>query len=190
MGEYRNGPNWRIPLPKQCWKSGETEHLLDCTILADVRCFVSPVFTLVMTGLVAGTAFVLSQTIKGMQYNYIVFGTFALIGGNLLLFARSWTEQVSIGFWSKLEYANELRTPMMVLHENELYIFLPTKSIAEATQEAVKAKRREKGRYAEEMVESKARARAAVAPETPAGEEPLPGSISRRDHLPSIKLDE
>jgi hypothetical protein len=120
----------------------------------------------------------------------------ASLAGAGLLALKSWREPVRVVLWSCQTHAGDVRFPDMVIHDNELHLFVPTVSLAEATTAELMTRRRQGRRYAEDATSGAAAVQSDTARPTraPAREDPAPAppSVTRplREKLPPIKLDE
>ena len=109
---------------------------------------------------------------------------------------KSSREPVRMVIWSCDAHADPVRAGDLVIYDNELYLFAPSASLAEAATAELMARRRKGRRYAEDA-DGGAEAGSSDNPRptrSPAGEEPraAPPSVTRplREALPPIKLDD
>ena len=187
--ENRHGLTWQIELPEQCWKCGTTQNLLPRQYEREVRGFEQPVAIVGATLMLTAMFLLVFYLVPSWITFLLLVAT--LVGGGVLLWVRSWTEEVRITIYTSPEHEAELRCPDLVVDQNELYVFLPTASLAEATNQQLLQQRR---RLAQDRGYDEGGSAAAAAPPSPANDErPSPqqhfGYIKPKQlDLPPIKL--
>ncbi len=182
--ENRVGLKWQVALPQQCWQCGKTTGVEQRESSRSVRCFDNPVA--IVSG-AYGSAVVLLLLWAFLPWGLpLKLAILLAIGGSALLFIKSWKERVRIVIWTCPEHAADLPDCGCAVNEDELYLFVPSESLAEtARAEQQAARRREQGPPA-----SKAASDASAPPPPSAAEPPSPSrSLGSRTELPPLKLD-
>jgi hypothetical protein len=179
--ENRDGTKWNVNLPKQCWKCSRKDGLRSREYEFGTRSVEAPVAILACSVGIALFSFLLGLW---LYFPLALFAFAILAGGFVMMYVKSWPEQVRLVQWTCTEHADAMRQPEVVVYENELHLIPATQELAEAAGAELAAKRRAGGQYAE------ARSNATVDPmaraETPAPPKP---QGYKRDELPPIKLD-
>jgi uncharacterized membrane protein len=191
--EVSQGGKWSLTLPKQCWCCGTQQRVESQQISRDVRTYDVPPAMLLLGAVVA----VLLLLIGVFKSIWIAVLGLVLVGaGAVLLMLKSWREPVRMVIWSCDAHADDLRTPDLVIYDNELYLFTPSASLAEAATAELMARRRKGRRYSEGADDQPvARSSDAERPTRPSAGDtsgPAPPSIPRplREELPPIKMDD
>ena len=128
--------DWTVELPQLCWKTAQTTGLVPCVFELRLRSFERPLTILVAMFL--GLMFVSSLScLLGPWLTPTLYGTIVLVG-LIVLFIKSWRENVHLTIWSRPEHAEELACPRMVVHNDHLYIHLPSTELARAAAAAVR----------------------------------------------------
>jgi len=191
--EASQGGKWILTLPKQCWCCGTQQRVESQQVTRDLRTFDVPPAMLLL-GAVATVLLLLIGVFTSIWV--VILGLLLIAAGAGLLMLKNWREPVRMVMWSCEAHAAEMRAPDLVLYDNELVLFAPSVSLAEAATAELMARRRKGRRYAED---ADGGATTAISdsprpPRTPAGEEPRPAQpgVSRplREELPPIKFDD
>ena len=192
--EVSQGGKWSLTLPKQCWCCGTQQRVESQQLSRDVRTYDLPPSMLMLGAVVAVLLIVVGLFTARMWA--VLLGLVLVGAGAVLLMLKSWREPVRMVLWSCDAHADEVRAPDLVIYDNELYLFAPTASLAEAATSELMARRR-KGRRHAEVGESMPESRpseSARPTRSPTGEEPRtsPPSVNRpvREELPPIKMDD
>jgi hypothetical protein len=137
--EHREGFTWHIRLPVQCWRCGQQQGLWQREIEVNVRGFEH---ALSIVGAAGGCAlFFWLLAVWSRSLWMFVFGLASVVAGWGLLYVKSWIETVDLHMYTCPDHAGELRLPGLVVHENELHLFLPTDSLSQATRFELRAER-------------------------------------------------
>jgi hypothetical protein len=138
--ECRVNKTWSIILPDNCWACGTTEDLADRQYDVEIRGYDSG--APISMGTIGISLCCLLLACLFLSFNLLLISLLVLVIGGVLFFAKSWTEQVRLVISTCPQHADELRRPDIVLDENELFLFLPTETLALATRAQQQAKRR------------------------------------------------
>jgi hypothetical protein len=189
--EVSEGGRWAVVLPSQCWCCGTRQRLKQIQSLRDVRTFDVPPPLLLLGAITAAVLILLGLFFKSVVT--FALGAFLVPAAAGLLVLRSWTEPVKVTMATCEMHAAEARFPDLALFENELYLYAPTATLAEAACAELVAKRRQGSRYNADAAEREApsardeRTERAAADDT----QPFtPGPRPLREELPPIKFDE
>jgi len=180
--ENRDGTKWTVNLPKQCWQCSKKDGLRSREYEFDTRSFEAPVAILACTVGVAILALLLGMW---LYFPLAIFSLAILAGGFILMYVKSWPEQVRLVQWTCNDHADAMRQPEIVVYENELHLILATQELADAASAELAAKRRAGGQYTE--TKSSATVDPMARTEAPPPAKPQPPY--KRDELPPIKLD-
>lgn len=142
--ENRVGLKWQLALPKQCWQCGKTDELQRQETNRSLRCFDNAIA--IISGSY-GSALVLLLVWVFAPWEWPAkLALLLVVGGSLLMFIKSWKERVRIVIWTCAEHAAELPSCACAVNEDDLYLFVPSESLAEtARAELQAARRRETG---------------------------------------------
>jgi hypothetical protein len=201
--ESRESGVWNIDLPRKCLDCGSDEVTTQHQFTQRLRNFETPLP--IVGGILGVFAFF-------MLIAFFLWGTafwlalLTLVGGTILMFVKSWDEDVQLTCWSCATHAADAKCPDMVTNEEELVVIVPSAKLAQAGRGQVIAARHAKRGGPAESPPSAATPGAA-APSSPAPTPPArpairPGDAPpaapprpevqpyRRGELPPIKLDE
>lgn len=137
--ENREGFAWQVRLPDHCWQCETEEGLWRRELEVDVRGFENAI---PIVGGTLGSAlfFLLAYSLFGWwMFLLLTLATLAIGAG--VLYAKSWTETVTVFVSTCPAHADELRMPDVVTHDNELHVFLPTEKLAAAARAQLRAER-------------------------------------------------
>ncbi|MEX2560449.1 MAG: hypothetical protein WD403_11070 [Pirellulales bacterium] len=191
--ENRTALQWQVVLPRQCCQCGAAENLRSRAFRRDVRTFETPITLLTGTwGLAAFLLFV--WLVLGWSWP-LHFGRILLLIGPGLLWLKSWKEEVRVSMWACPAHFDGVSAPGLVIHDDELFIQVPSSSLAETAKAELVAARRQRRHYPEAVAGAPQPSPAASRP-PPAGEkqggppstEPAPFVPPPRGELPPIKL--
>jgi hypothetical protein len=195
--DFRDGRDWKISLPRQCWQCGTTSGLMPRQYEKQIRTFEAPVG---IAGSALGLAVFALLLALWLSSSFFSLVAFCLIGGAVFLFVKSWIEHVEFSMWTCPTHADELRCPDMVVHENEVHVLMPWPKLAEATRQDIleRRKNRDRGRYGNEAAAPSRAAETPIQlsetrePSRAAPPESAKPSVAgyKRDELPPIKLDD
>jgi hypothetical protein len=192
--EGRDGTQWNVTLPAQCWQCGAKESLLTREYQRELRSFDAPLA--ILAGALGGAFFLF--LLGGFWSTFYLLALACLVGGAAMMFVKSWPEQVRLSIASCAAHADQVRCPDLVVYDNELYVFAPSAELAQTARAEIIARRRSEQRYASPE-ERSARAPApplsldapAASPSGPTSTTaPRPAAGYKRGELPPIKLDE
>ncbi len=140
--EARHDLDWELELPRQCWKSGARSGLAACHFEVRYRSFDRP---LAIFG-VMFLALMVVSTLSCLLGPWLTptLSLVIVVLGMLVLWLKSWREQVRLTVWSLPEHADELRCPDMAIYNDMLFIYLPTIDLARATSHELRARRHER----------------------------------------------
>lgn len=152
--EQRSGMTWEIGLPKQCWRCGLVDGLTSKKFNRQMRTFEAP--TNVLGFSLGFSAFLLLLWIV-LGWSSCWKAAFLLtLGGCAWLALKSWKERVRLTLWSCQEHLDELVSPDLVCHDDDLYVFAPSESLAETARAEVAAARKKQGKYRDAMASAPA----------------------------------
>ncbi len=146
--EASQGGKWSVSLPKQCWCCGTQQRVESQQLSHDVRTYDIPP-ALLLLGAIA-VALLLVIGLFKWWILVLVLGLVLLAAGAGLLVLKSWREPVRVMLWSCPTHSADARFPDVVIHDNELHLFAPSVSLAEAATAELLARRRQGRRYAED----------------------------------------
>jgi len=191
--DCRTGFYWDIDLPKQCCRCGRADDLRGEHFESLVRAFEYPLH-------ITGTAALMSAGVLFLAFIAFSFGMWStllslliftmviILAASVLLWMKSWDEEVSLRLFACPDHVADLKQPDLVVHDNDLTIVLPSERFADAAMEELKQRRRGKHRAAGE---SSIQGRSASGVQPPAAipidSPPLPPRPHIPD-LPPIKL--
>lgn len=128
--------DWTVELPQLCWKTAQTTGLVPCVFEKRLRSFERPLT--ILGAMFLGLMFVSSLScLLGPWLTPTLYGTIVLLG-LIVLFIKSWRENILLTVWSRPEHADDLACPHMVVHNDHLYIHLPSTELARAAATAVR----------------------------------------------------
>lgn len=143
--EQRSGMTWEIDLPKQCWHCGLLEGLTGKKFDRPVRTFEAPTNVL---GFSLGFSALLFLFWILLGWSWCWKAALLLtMGGCAWLAVKSWKERVRMTLWSCPEHLDELVAPAVVCHDDDLYVYAPSESLAETARAEVAAARKKQGKY-------------------------------------------
>jgi hypothetical protein len=147
--EQRSGMTWQIGLPQQCWQCGAVEGLTSKKFDNQVRTFKDPTNVL---GLSLGFAAMLLVLWILSGWGWCWKGALLLsVGGGAWLWIKSWKERVRLTAWSCPAHLDELTAPRLVCHDDDVYFYAPSESLAETARAELAAARKKQGKYREAM---------------------------------------
>lgn len=180
--EHRSGMTWEIGLPKQCWRCGLVDGLTSKKFDCQVRTFEAPTNVL---GFSLGFSALLLLLWVVLGWNSCWKAAFLLtLGGCAWLAVKSWKERVRLTIWSCPEDLDETAGPGLVCHDDDLFIYAPSESLAETARAEVAAARKKQGKYRDAMAPAPADAGSA-SDRTP-DESPSEGRRQNRDASPPV----
>lgn len=138
--EHREGMTWKIALPSQCWHCRGKEMLRSREYDVEVKAFEYALE--VVAGTAAAVLLVWLFALWLGSWKLLVFSLFLAAAGVGIVMVKSWTEQVRLVMWTCRDHADQMRQPELAVNQNELHVFLPTISLAQATQAELEAERR------------------------------------------------
>lgn len=192
--DCRTGLTWDVPLPKQCCRCGRQDGLTAQPFQQEVRAFDFPLHIAGISGMVAFGVLFLAFLASSFVSSFILLSllacaAFTLTVGAVLIYLKSWEEEVLVRLWTCPDHAGEAGMPDMVVNDNELTLVLPSESLTEATLAEQKERRRGKARSNAESSGSGPRPGSRGGPPAaiPIGTPPLPTRPVIPD-LPPIKL--
>lgn len=185
--ESRDGTTWIIALPAACYRCGEKHGLSTIRLERRVRGFDNPLGILFTSGMAAAAMLVIGMFFG--WYGWYLATAFILLLGAALVWSRSWVDEVKLSISTCSEHAPDLEFPDLVLYERDLYLFAPTRQLAEAARSELDAERRRDKLHLHEQPQP-----------TPAAREPGPRGTegfmpprrepASREPLPPIPLDD
>lgn len=189
--ERRTGLEWEVVLPAQCWSCGTGEALRDRQFERPVRSFEFPLPIVGLGG--ACTGLFLLFTWFHPSWTTLIL---ALISGGITvgaLLVKSWKETVRITMSTCPEHARQMWFPECVVDQGELYLFLPSAKLTQATIVAAKAERLKQQGY-KPMASDALAAQPGSSADDDDGEESdrpryRPPPPPKPKHLPPIKLE-
>ncbi len=128
--------DWTVELPRMCWKTGQAGDLVPCVFERRLRSFERPLAILGVMFL--GLMFVSSfSCLLGPILTPILYGTIVVLA-LIVLLIKSWREKVHLTVWSLPEHADAVECPDMVVHNDHLYIHLPSTELTRAASAEVR----------------------------------------------------
>jgi len=181
--ENRVGLKWQLALPKQCWQCGKTDDLQRQETNRSVRCFDNAV-AIISGSYGSALALLLVWVFAPWEWP-LKLALLLAVGGSLLLFIKSWKERVRIIVWTCPDHAAELPPCSCAVNEDDLYLFVPSESLAEAAQAELQAARRRETGSPVKKTEGES-----LGPPPSDNQAAPPGSMpGPRKELPPLKLD-
>jgi hypothetical protein len=193
--DLRVGMQWTVELPHGCWHCGSTQHLSPRAWQIMVRCYESTMP--ILGGALVGLLFVVLLGLwLGWVWTLLSIAV-VMAGASLLIWLKSWPEQVDLVLWTCPEHSSHVPRPDVVSDDDELYVFLPTEALAAAARQQL-LERRQLGMRASDTGRTSLsagwRASREVAPrpathdEVPDSRPPFRYAPPPREELPPIKL--
>jgi hypothetical protein len=186
---------WQITMPKLCLQCGRDEAPVARQFLRHVRNFETP--GPILGAILALFLFFMLLSFWLFSSKLFLLAMLTLVGGAVLMYVKSWAEEVELSGWGCADHAETMACPDIVAHEDTLHVTVLTPRLAEAGRADVVALRKARQGYAG------AGPATSSAPIPPARPTVRPGDIPpiappqpqskqpyRRDELPPIKLDE
>jgi hypothetical protein len=207
--EKRDGGQWRIVLPAQCWNCSATGDLQVKKFTRSLRCFESPVAIIGIGVMITSILLAAAAIITSLLLMLLGAAALAALATTGLVWIKSWTEEVKISLSTCSKCAVDAREPDMAMDGDDLYVYAFNSSLAEAAIAGLKAERRGKSKFGPDAGAFKAtddKLPMDGAPEEPSGppkkkkkkvasadDAPLPPPRPATPHtpdLPSIPLDD
>lgn len=192
--DCRTGLFWDVALPRQCCRCAATDGLKSQEFKQSIRVFDYPLHIAGIAALMSGGILFLAFVTFSLLSYTILFSLLAIAGfivavASVLLFLKSWVEDVRLRLFACAEHTDELQPPDLVVHDNELTVVLPSESLAEAAAAELKQQRRGKRAAGESSGSYRSASSAPGAPPAaiPVNQPPLPPRPMVPD-LPPIKL--
>lgn len=152
--EQRSGMTWEIGLPKQCWQCGLVDGLTSKKFDRQVRTFEAPTNVL---GFSLGFSALLLLLWVLLGWSSCWKAAFLLtLGGCAWLAVKSWKERVRMTLWSCPVHLDQAAAPGLVCHDDDLYVYAPSESLAETARAEVAAARKKQGKYRDAMASAPA----------------------------------
>jgi hypothetical protein len=191
--ENRTALQWLVALPRQCCQCGAAEDLRNREFRRDVRAFDAPLAILAGTWGFAALLLLVWLTF-GWSWTLQLALILLLLGAGLL-WVKSWQEDVRVSMWACSNHFDGVSEPGLVIHDDELFVQVPSSSLAETAKAELVAARRQRRHYPEAVAgapqPSPAASRPSAAGEKqggPPSTEPAPFVPPPRGELPPIKL--
>ncbi len=143
--DLRVGMQWTVELPQCCWQCGAAQRLSPRAWQTTVRCYESALP--IAGGAVVALVFV---AIAGLWLGWVwtlLSAVLIVAGAALLIAIKSWPEHVDLVLWTCPEHAARVPCPDVVSDDDELYVFLPTETLANEARDQLR-QRRQQGRRA------------------------------------------
>ncbi len=186
--ESRDGTTWMIALPAACYRCGSHHGLTTIRLERRVRGFDGPLGVLYTSGMAAAATLAIGMFFG--WYGWYLATAFILFLGPALVWSRSWVDDVKLSISTCSEHAADLEFPDLVLYERDLYLFAPTRQLAEAARSELDAeRRRDKLRLHEEAPQPAPTVRERDT-RRPEGFVPPRREPASREPLPPIPLDD
>lgn len=186
--ESRDGTTWIIALPAACYRCGKQHGLTTILLERRVRGFDSPLGTLYTCAMAATATLAIGMFFH--WYGWYLAAAFILLLGPAVVWSRSWVDDVKLSISTCSEHAAHLEFPHLVLYERDLYLFAPTRQLADSARSELDAqRRRDKLRLHQEPPQPAPTARER-GPRRPEGLVPPPRKPASREPLPPIPLDD
>lgn len=184
--ENRDGLEWVIRLPKQCWQCGTKTGLKSRSYDKDIRTFE---FAISIIGVTLG-CFMLLLLVGVFFHPALLMAPLSLLVGAGVVFIKSWVERVELMMWTCDAHADGMRCPEIVIEDEMLVLHAPTPALADAAIEELRAERSKGPRYVSPDEKKSTRPPAETVPvdESPAPATSLGTGFTRKE-LPSISLD-
>jgi len=184
--DARSGMTWKVGLPQQCYSCGKTEGLTLRKFSQEMRVFDSPMS--ILGGTFALSMVLLVIFLLTFRPTFFILALVAVVFGAAFQFVKSWNERVRISLWSCPEHLEELTSPEVVIHDEDLYVYVPHESlVAPARAEMIAARKKGQKQRPPLAPKETARVESAPAPDDSAN---LPPSrpLGSRTELPPLKL--
>jgi hypothetical protein len=192
--DSRNAGVWTVALPKKCLHCGRDEVTVARQFPHDVRNFETPAPIL---GAIAGLFVFFMLLWLWLSYSQLFLLSLAiLLGGAVLMYVKSWKEEVEIAAWACADHTGTAVGPEIVPQEDVLHVIVANTKLAEAARADVLALRKARQGYAGAPPSTSSASPPPARPTVRPGEvspatPPRPETASyRREELPPIKLDE
>lgn len=188
--DYHDEHQWNIELPKQCWKTGQTEGLKSREYEFTVRGFEMAAS---IVGVSLGMAVFFALLAAVTTWKLLLLSVVSLVAGAVGLWVKSWTDEVRLVIYTTMEQADALRCPDVVIYERDLYVTLPTVELAEQARSEAAERRRTRQAYRPSMPtpgQGAASGPAGVEGGQAAAPPRRPPIEVKRPELPPIKLDD
>jgi hypothetical protein len=142
--EKRRGLVWSVDLPAHCYHCGTGDDLSIRRVSRQVRSFEYPV-AIVAGTLAAMLSIALLQLLLGLWLTLLIWAALAALG-TAIFFLKSWRERVELVLWTCETDAPAFEPPDVVVHDEELYLYLPSVKLAKAAAAELKNERASSGR--------------------------------------------
>lgn len=142
--EHRQRGVWGVVLPEQCWHCGQTETLHAVQYEFSLRAFENGL-QIVFAGVATALLLLFMAFVLGSKLLFLLAGV-ELLGMVGLLVLKSWVEPVRLRIWTCEPHAAELVRPDAAVDDEQLHVYLPTVTLAEAARQDLQNSRRQRGR--------------------------------------------
>jgi hypothetical protein len=185
--ENRDGMEWSVKLPRQCWECGTKTAIKSRSYDKDIRTFEHGVSII---GVTLGCFMLL--VLVGLVFRWVpplVMAPLSLVVGGGVLFIKSWIERVELTMWTCDAHADAMRCPELVIEDELLVVHAANPVLADAAIEELRAERSKGPRYVSPETTKGPRPSETVPMNSSPAPSPAAGTGLGRQELPPIKLD-